>query len=128
MAAKKGTAKKTKTVYRKAKTKHHKPSANHIAVALGALATGGAIAYGNAVAKGGNASAVEWAKNKSQSFTNRALYAGSALKANALTPAVYVPLVIGAAASASPRIPLVRIVARPVDRMAKKLSHGRWGV
>jgi len=55
----------------------------------------------------------------------------NALKAagyQATNMGIYVPLVAGAVAHKSKSLPLVSIVARPVDKMLKKSTRGKWGL
>ena len=44
------------------------------------------------------------------------------------TPKNYIPLVAGAALSVAPKVPLVRIVAKPLDRAVRRLTHGKAGM
>ena len=42
-----------------------------------------------------------------------------------MTPDTYTPVLMGALVSASPKIPLVRLVARPADKAIRRLSKGK---
>ena len=52
----------------------------------------------------------------------------SALTKNATDLDRYGPLLVGALVSASPRLPVVGIAAKPLNRMIKKMSKGKWGL
>lgn len=47
------------------------------------------------------------------------------LAANAKLPETYMPVVFGIAVSASPRIPIIEMAAKPVDRAVKQISKGK---
>lgn len=51
-----------------------------------------------------------------------------ALKKNVVDPQKYKYALAGALISASPRIPLVGIIAKPVDKGLKALSKKKWGL
>ena len=40
----------------------------------------------------------------------------------------YMPFLAGAVITASPRIPIIGILAKPVDKGLKRLSKGKWGL
>lgn len=77
-------------------------------------------------AVGGGAPAVSWLMDASQPWENRLKYAGSSVVANLKSLDSYYPLGMGAAASIAPRVPLVRVVAGPIDRTIAKLSGNKW--
>lgn len=47
------------------------------------------------------------------------------LKRNAMTPDKYMPVLAGMLVSASPKIPLVRIIAKPLDETVRRASKGK---
>lgn len=126
MAAKKGKATKTKTVYRKAKKakRSHKRPVTHYGVVAGGLFTGAAMILNEAKgSKYGSAPAVNWFKDKSQPMSNRIKYGMEAIKVNAGQLSNYTPLAVGAAITISPKIPIVKLIAQPVNNQVKNMTH-----
>jgi hypothetical protein len=66
--------------------------------------------------------------NDGRSIADRFNNTLNAVKANAMKPEIYVPAVAGAAISAAPRIPIVRIVAKPLDKTIKGVTKGKVGL
>lgn len=79
-------------------------------------------------AVGGGAPAYSWLIDQSQSVENRLKYAGSSVVANLKSVDSYYPLAAGALVSIAPRVPLLRVVAGPVDRFIAKSTRGKWGL
>lgn len=77
---------------------------------------------------GGSAPAINWMFDKSQTIPNRIKYATSAAVSNIATVETAVPIVGGAVISAAKRIPILKIVAKPVDNLFRALSKGKVGL
>lgn len=76
---------------------------------------------------GSTASAVHWLiREPTMAIPERINRAKVVVIANLKEPETYIPLAVGAMASASKKIPLVRMVATPVDSAIAKFTHGRW--
>ena len=54
--------------------------------------------------------------------------AQNALKANLTDPQKYKYGLVGLLVTASPKIPVIGIIARPADRGLKRLTKGKWGL
>ena len=109
---------------------HHRPKLkNHAGAIGGVVVTVAELVMNTADSGAGKGrSASTWMMDKSQSMTNRVKYAGSCVKSNATDFGTYVPLGIGLLISASPKIPVVRIVAKPLDKMLRGATHGHTGL
>ena len=113
-------AKKTKIVYRTKKTKKKsKPPAKPLATAAGA-----ALSVGDAATASTTVGASPLAFAKAGELGNVV----PALKENAMKLDTYKALGAGVLISGSKRIPGVRILARPLDRMIKGFTGGKWGL
>ena len=96
-----------------------------LGVAMGATVTGLKMASdtsyygGTTVARG----IVNYAKG--QNSTENVVASTRKALSN---PKNYIPLVAGTALSVAPKVPLVRIVAKPLDRAVRRLTHGKAGM
>jgi len=96
---------------------------------VGAIAGGAATLVHAATSPdgvGGSRDALTWLMDASQPVSARMKYAGSAFGHNMMEAETYKPVVLGCLISASPRLPIVGIVARPVDNAIVALTHGKW--
>jgi len=109
---------------------HHRPKLkNHAGVIGGVVGTVAKMAFDAPVGnKQGNWNAVTWIQNKALTPSKRIQYAGSAMISNACDIMTYTPLAVGLVVSASPKIPVVRIVAKPLDKMLRGATHGHTGL
>lgn len=113
----------------KRKNKTSKKHVSHVGVVAGMIGTVFELAFTSGKgAVGGTAPAVNWLMDKSQTVPNRLKYAFSAMEANAKEVTTWTPLVGGALITASPKIPLVRKIAAPVNTQLKTWSRGRMGL
>jgi len=111
---------------KKGKRTRHMPKAR-VGVGMGMAGFVGKLMFTTGPgANGGGAPAFNWLMDQSQPLNNRLNFAASSIVANLKQPDTYYPLVAGALASASPRIPIVGTVARPVDNFINKYTHGKW--
>ena len=125
-------AKKTKAAPRKRAPKAKRTKKRKFVVPLG-VSGGVALAGAHCVLDpstgvGGNAPAINWVFDKSQTIPNRIKYATSAAVSNIATVETAVPIVGGAIVSAATKIPIIKIVAKPVDNLFKALSKGKVGL
>lgn len=106
-----------------------KTHVKHVGILAGMIGTGMELLFtpGKGAA-GGSAPAVNWLMDGSQTIPNRLKLAFSAMEANAKELSTWKPIIGGAVLSASPRLPLVRIAAAPVNTQIKNFSRGRWGL
>ena len=134
MATKKKSG-KAKAAVRRARGKvkyaaHHRPKLkNHAGTIAGVAITAGELVFNTAdsgAGKGRSASA--WMMDKSQTMTNRVKYAGNCVASNAKDFSTYFPLGVGLLISASPKIPVVKVVAKPLDKMLRNATHGHTGL
>ena len=128
MAAAKTTkpASKSKPRAKKNKTTRRKYVAP-LGVTIGAVGT--AASAGLRKADSGEAagrSSLDWMLDKSQTVPRRVELALKAAAANAQDLETYIPIAAGAVASAAPRLPIVKHIAKPLDKMIKAHSHGKW--
>jgi len=113
---------------KRSKGKRHK-RVNHAGVTGGIIGTGIMIMMtSGSGASSGNRTAVEWLMDRSQTISNRVEYAAESAYHNLMEPSTYAPVIGGALLTASPRIPLVRTIAAPVNSAFKSWSRGRWGL
>lgn len=108
-------AKKKKKTYRRRSTKKkavRKRKSKPAGVAGGAVLTGYDI-FGNPII---NRVKGTWTTD----------YAVNIAKVAAKDTKNYYPLIGGVIISASPKLPLVRMLARPLDRAIKDFTKGKW--
>jgi len=102
---------------------------NHAATIAGLAITAGELVFNTADSGSGKgSSASTWMMDQSQKMSHRIKYAGACVKSNASDYGTYIPLGIGLLISASPKIPVVRIVAKPLDQMLRGATRGRTGL
>lgn len=77
---------------------------------------------------GGSAPAINWVFDKSQTIPNRIKYATSAAVSNIATVETAAPIIGGAIVSAATKIPILKIVAKPVDNAIKAWTKGKVGL
>ena len=121
---------KVRTVYRKAKksARRMKPKAAPLGVLGGAAGSMAEIIFNVGVGSGGSRSPYTWLTDKSQKWDKRITYAGSAAWDNATHLSTYYPLGAGVFVSASPKIPIIKMGAKPLDNYLKRASHGKAGL
>jgi len=109
------------------KGRFHRPKVKaHVGVGAGIAGTVYKIMFTTGPgAVGGGAPAISWLMDASQTPTNRVKYAVSSMGANLKQFDTYVPLIGGALVTAAPRIPIISMVAKPVDNMLAKMTHGK---
>lgn len=113
----------------KGSKKARKTHVKHVGIIAGMIGTGLELMFTPGKgAVGGSASAATWLMDGSQSIPNRMKYAYSAMYGNAKELSTWTPLIGGAAISAAPRLPLIRIAAAPVNTQVKTFTRGRWGL
>ena len=97
-------------------------------VTAGAIGTAGSAALTQKTGKqGSTASALHWLVGEPKMPINERLSrAGDVLRQNATDPHTYVPLALGVGASIAPKVPIVKIIAKPVDNMIQNLTRGKW--
>jgi len=111
---------------KKKRSVRHMPKA-HVGVGMGIAGFVGKVMFTTGPgAVGGGAPAFSWLMDQSQTVQNRMKYAGSSIVQNLKQVDTYYPLIAGAAATASPRIPVVKAVAQPIDNFIRKFSHDKW--
>jgi hypothetical protein len=112
------------------KAMHHRPKLkNHAGTIAGVVITAGELVFNTAdTGSGKGRSASTWMMDKSQTMTNRVKYAGDCVASNAKDFGTYVPLGIGLLISASPKIPVLKVVAKPLDQMLRGATHGHTGL
>lgn len=101
---------------------------NHVGAMAGIAGFGMNVLLGaETVPQGSTASAVHWLIGEpTMPIPERINRAKFVIVQNLKEPETYVPLVVGAVASAGKRIPVVRMVATPVDSAIAKFTRGRW--
>jgi glyceraldehyde-3-phosphate dehydrogenase/erythrose-4-phosphate dehydrogenase len=121
MAAKKGKAKKTRTVYRKKKTSSRKAQPWHVATATGLLMSAGLMA--TARSGGNNNSPVDLLRNKQYSGQARVNGALHAIARNATSIENWTPAAAGAIVSGASKLPVIKMVGAPISKTISKASH-----
>jgi hypothetical protein len=76
----------------------------------------------------GGGTAITWLMDQSQTVPNRLKYATSAMFGNMKELNTYYPLIGGALLTAAPRIPIVKIVANPVNTLIRNMTGQKWGL
>jgi hypothetical protein len=89
----------------------------HVGIDAGMIGTGFLAATGN---QGGFGSPIDYAKNGTIPLGNRITSIGKSVGKNLSEPKTYLPMGVGLVVSASPKIPGIRILAKPLDRELKK--------
>ena len=110
------------------KGRRHMPKA-HVGVSAGLAATGYSVLWGDDAIPGGLASPVMCIIGDAPAgytMSDRVNMAVRALKIKAVQLDNYKPLVVGAVISAAPRVPVVSMVARPVENAIVKMTRGKW--
>lgn len=118
--------KKGKRRYRKSKKKSSGPKAKPAGLTAGAALTGFEI--GMSRTPSGGLGPVDSLLYKDRSLVDNVKFAIEALKDNAVDPSKYKYALAGILITASPRIPLVGLVARPANKGLKRLTKGKWGL
>lgn len=126
MAKKGSKKKKTRTVYRTKKRGAPKRDATPLAASAGMALTG---AYLLVNREGGNNSPVDIMRGFPK-YSLQGTIEGTVdgLVRNAMQPKVWYPVIGGALISASPNIPVVKIIAKKADKAIKKMSHKKVGL
>jgi len=127
-------AKKTKAAPRKraaAKPKRAKAKRKYVTpvgVTGGAVGTvGSALLTPKTGKQGSTASALYWLTGEPKlPWNDRLKRAADVIGQNARDLNTYVPLGAGIAASAAPRIPIVKHLARPLNDAIRAFTRGKW--
>ena len=102
-----------------------KRTVKRVGVTAGMLASGAELVTARPDTVGSPLSQVT---SSSEPIADRVGYIATGLKENAVKPKTWMGVVGGAVVSASPKIPLVKIIARPIDNAIKAFTRGRWGL
>lgn len=102
-------------------------SAGHVGVAGGLLVSALEVAFTSSGATGRTPYG-ELVEATERTIGQRIPYVGKAIMGNLKNPSTYVPAAIGIAVSASTRIPIVKIAAKPLNAQVRSMTKGKMGL
>jgi len=111
----------------KKRSRGHRAPVKHVGALGGVMIFGLDMIFGNPQEGSGWSS--PYSQIQAKGFTAEGLNnAKTALVMNLKQPTNYIPLVVGSAVSASPRIPILKMAAGPLNTAIKSFAGKKWGL